>query len=61
MSYWECHDTTDKIIHLLYAGYMCDYYADVIKELEEQYGKETVDRVKSIFESYYIGGSHYES
>lgn len=40
--YRDFSTTQDKIIHILYAGYVCDYYTEAKMEAKEQFGKDAV-------------------
>lgn len=43
-SYFDMEKTSDKIIHLLYAGFVCDTYDDSIKACILEFGEdETID------------------
>lgn len=47
--YRDFSTTQDKIIHILYAGYVCDYYTEAKKECEEQFGKKELMHAEKEF------------
>lgn len=53
MNYFQLNDTHDKIIHILYAGYVCDYYTEAKAEAKEQFGEDAVKIAEKEFNKNY--------
>lgn len=51
--YGELTNITEMIIHILYAGYICDYYQQCLNECNNKFGKEKTKKAKEIFELNY--------
>ena len=52
--YFDLTDNVEKIIHILYAGYVCGYYEKNIKECAEFFGTDTTNKALNEFEEKYI-------
>ena len=51
--YFELNDAKDKAVHILYAGFVCGYYDESIKECEEEFGEKTTKEAVVEFEENY--------
>lgn len=51
--YDDFEDITDKIVHLLYAGYVCDFYDKAINECIDNFGKNATSHAEQIFDLKY--------
>lgn len=51
--YGELTNIVDKIIHILYAGYTCDYYQQCLNECKSKFGNEITEKAKADFELNY--------
>ena len=54
--YNQISDTKDKIIHLLYAGYMANYYGQCIIECITEFGEEKTKEAIAEFKANYKEG-----
>jgi hypothetical protein len=49
----DCINAKDKIIHLLYAGYVCNFLDECINECKKTYGEQITLEAINIFNSDY--------
>ena len=50
MHYNDIDNAKDKIIHLLYAGFVCGYYNECIDECINEFGEEKTKESQEVFE-----------
>lgn len=55
--YDEIEGTVDKIVHILYAGYVCDYYQQCLADCEKNFGQSITQKAKYKFEKEYKQGA----
>lgn len=51
--YFDISNAKEKIVHILYAGYVCDYYEDSIIECINEFGEELTKKGVEYFEKHY--------
>ena len=52
----ELETIDEKIIHILYAGFLNDYYEQSIKECKHIFGVQATKRIQALFEKDYMEG-----
>lgn len=57
MHYYELDDDKDKILHILYAGFVCGYFTEAKDECVKAFGNNITDEMEQTFNEQYRSGS----